>query len=201
MSKGSEDNDSILREVFAALDVMVVERLADGTFRSVGAVPGWFLWLFPQAEGGGERLPLARLSPSLADFIAEAEEFWRERRAGQLRSGAWAEAGRTGREDHLEAVALTVGARHILLVALLGSAYEERRRLLQIARDHAHVARQLARETQKKELLLDRLVHELAGLLTGVKVSPPRSSLPTAARRKRPRRWTRSTARGRSSAA
>jgi signal transduction histidine kinase len=170
MSKGSEDNDSILHEVFAALDVMVTERLADGTLRGVGAVPGWFTWLFPQA-GGGERLPLGRFSPFLADFLAEAEEFWGEQRPGQLRSGAWSQPGATGREDHLEAVALTVGARHILLIELLGSAYEERRRLLQVARDHAHVGRQLARETQKKELLLDRLVHDLAGLLTGVKVS------------------------------
>lgn len=171
MSKGAENGDSILNEVFAALDVMVVERVADGSFRAVGTIPGWFAWLFPQAEGVTEGLRLDKLSPFLENFLVDAEEVWREQRAGQLRSGAWSETGATGREDFLEAVALAVGARKILLIELLGTAYEERRRLLQIARENALVQRQLVRETQKKEILLHCIAHDLVGMLMGVKVS------------------------------
>lgn len=60
MSQDTENHDSFLHEVFTALDVMIVERLADGTFRSLGEVPGWFVWLYPQAEGKTDSLPLTR---------------------------------------------------------------------------------------------------------------------------------------------
>jgi signal transduction histidine kinase len=169
--QGGGQHDSLLTEVFAALDVIVAERAADGSFRTLGAVPGWFTWLYPQAEGQTDRLRLEQFSPFLENFLVDAEEFWREGRPGQLRSGPWAEAGASGKEDHLEASALSVAGRRVLLISLLGSAYEERRRLLQIARENALVQRQLVRETQQKEILLHCIVHDLVGLLTGVKVS------------------------------
>ncbi|HYE74553.1 MAG TPA: HAMP domain-containing sensor histidine kinase [Blastocatellia bacterium] len=171
MAKAAENGDFILNEVFAALDVLVIERSADGSFRSIGFVPGWFAWLYPQAAGNTENLQLSQLSSFLKNFLIDAEEFWREQRPGQLRSGAWSETGAAGKEDHLEAIALSVGSRKILLIELLGSAYEERRRLLQIARENVLVQRQMVREIQKKEILLHSIAHDLANLLMGVRVS------------------------------
>lgn len=171
MAKAAENNDSILNEVFATLDVMVVERSANGSFRSIGSVPSWFIWLYPQAEGNTENLQLAQFSSFLENFLIDAEEFWQAQRPGQLRSGTWSENGAAGKEDHLEAAALSVGTRKILLIELLGSAYEERRRLLQIARENILVQHQLMHEVQKKEILLHCIVHDLASLLMGVKVS------------------------------
>lgn len=164
-------SDSVLTDLLAALDVMVVERLADGRFTVVGTPPGWFGWLYPEAGDNLTDLNFHSTSPFLENFLIDAEQFWRENRAGQLKSGSWEEKGASGKQDHLEATALCLGERKILLIELLGLAHEERRRLLQIAREKALLQNQLNKEIQKKEILLHCVAHDLVGLFMGIKVS------------------------------
>ncbi|HEX4945935.1 MAG TPA: HAMP domain-containing sensor histidine kinase [Blastocatellia bacterium] len=164
-------SEALLTDLLAALDVMVVERLPDGTFARIGTTPAWFLWLYPESAANPQHLRLDLTSPFLENFLVDAESFWNESCSGQLKSGSWEEKGPSGKEDHLEAAALCLGERKILLVELLGVAHEERRRLLQIAREKALLQAQLTKETQKKEILLHCIAHDLVSLLMGVKVS------------------------------
>jgi signal transduction histidine kinase len=163
--------EAILTDLLAALDVMVVERLPDGSFTVIGTAPAWFSWLYADAASNPQQLRLDQTSPFLENFLVDAEVFWNEGRPGQLKSGSWEEKGPTGKEDHLEAAALCLGERRILLIELLGVAHEERRRLLQIAREKALLQSQYLKEIQKKEILLHCIAHDLVSLLMGVKVS------------------------------
>ena len=164
-------SESFLTGLLTALDVMVVERLPDDFYTVVGDTPAWFTWLYTDAAENPQQLRLALTSPFLENFLVDAEVFWQAARPGLLKSGSWEEKGPAGKEDHLEASALCLGERQILLIQLLGVAHEERRRLLQIAREKALLQTQLIKETQKKEILWHCIAHDLVGLLMGVKVS------------------------------
>lgn len=164
-------SEALLTDLLAALDVMVVERLPEGSFTVIGNTPAWFAWLYTDAAADPKQLRLDLTSPFLENFLVDADAFWNESRPGQLKSGSWEEKGPSGKEDHLEAAALCLGDRKILLIELLGVAHEERRRLLQIAREKALLQAQLIKETQKKEILLHCIAHDLVSLLMGVKVS------------------------------
>lgn len=163
--------EAILTELLAALDVMVVERLPDDSYTVVGAMPAWFMWLYTEAAANPQPLRMDLTSPFLENFLLDAEAFWQAAQPGLLKSGSWEEKGPAGKEDHLEAAALCLGERKILLIQLLGVAHEERRRLLQIAREKSLLQTQLLKETQKKEILLHCIAHDLVGLLMGVKLS------------------------------
>ena len=164
-------SEALLTDLLTALDVMVVQRLPDRSFAVIGTTPAWFAWLYTDAAANPQQLRLDLTSPFLENFLVDADAFWNESRPGQLKSGSWEEKGPSGKEDNLEAAALCLGERKILLVELLGVAHEERRRLLQIAREKALLQTQLIKETQKKEILLHCIAHDLVGLLMGVKVS------------------------------
>lgn len=164
-------SEALLTDLLAALDVMVVERLPEGSFSVIGNTPAWFAWLYNDAAADPKQLRLDLTSPFLENFLVDAEVFWNESHPGQLKSGSWEEKGPSGKEDHLEAAALCLGERKILLIELLGVAHEERRRLLQIAREKALLQTQLIKEIQKKEILLHCIAHDLVSLLMGVKVS------------------------------
>ncbi|MBS1806880.1 MAG: HAMP domain-containing histidine kinase [Acidobacteria bacterium] len=164
-------SDSFLTELLTALDVMVLEHLPDRSFTVISAIPAWFSWLYTDAVANPQQLRMDLTSPFLENFLVDAEAFWQESRPGILRSGSWEEKGPSGKEDHLEAAALCLGERKILLIQLLGVAHEERRRLLQIAREKALLQSQLIKEIQKKEILLHCIAHDLVSLLMGVKLS------------------------------
>ncbi len=164
-------SEPFLTDLLAALDVMVVERLPDGSFTIMGDMPAWFAWLYTDAVAKAPQLQLALTSPFLENFLVDARAFWQACEPGLLKSGSWEEKGPSGKEDHLEATALCIGDRQILLIQLLGVAHEERRRLLQIAREKSLLQNQLIKETQKKEILLHCIAHDLVSLLMGIRLS------------------------------
>ena len=164
-------SESILTELLAALDVIVIEKKEDGTFFVIGEVPAWFSWFYAEAVEPPASIRFELTSPFLENFLIDAEQFWSKAQRGRLNSGSWEEKGPSGGEDHLEASALLLNGRKILLITLLGVAHEERRRLLQIAREKALLQHQLFKEIQKKEILLHCVAHDLVGLLMGAKVS------------------------------
>ena len=120
--------------LWAALDVAVLEETGDGFFSSLDALPAWFLDL-TAGEGDGAALDLAGRFPFLEYFLEDARAFWASETPGRLDSGPWSETAADGGELALEATALFHAEKRIVLIALLGKEYEERRRLLQRIRD------------------------------------------------------------------
>ena len=56
---------SLLAQTFAALDMVVMERIADGTFRLLSTVPAWFTRLYPEAAAQPESLRPGDVFPFL----------------------------------------------------------------------------------------------------------------------------------------
>ncbi|HSF30232.1 MAG TPA: HAMP domain-containing sensor histidine kinase [Candidatus Tectomicrobia bacterium] len=161
-------NVSLLAQLFAALEIVAMERLPDQSFRPISAVPAWFKRFAPDVHGGQEVVRPGRLFPFLENFLVDAERFWQEQDSGRLPSGIWMEIDPLGNAYALEAFAVCLGRRKLLLMALAQSVYEEKHAIIQRARENNLESYRLSKEIQKKEILLHCIVHDLAGPLTSI---------------------------------
>jgi PAS domain S-box-containing protein len=113
-----------------------MERQEKGSFRLFGSPPEWFFRLYPDAAARQEDLRPGERFLVLENFLVDAEQFWRECRAGRLRSGLWIETNWSGGDDcSLEASAVCVRGRKILLLELLDVVFAEKQHLIQTARE------------------------------------------------------------------
>jgi signal transduction histidine kinase len=158
--------ESIIDELFAALNVVVMERMEDGSFKLVGAAPSWFVQFYTDTDLQQEQLMPGQQFPVLDNFLIDAEAFWQKNEMGRIKSGLWTETDLLGQEFYLEASAVCLKEKKILLIA---SNYKEQQFLLQKARENSLNYYNLLKEVQKKEVLIHCIVHDLAGQLTGIK--------------------------------
>ncbi|RUT09114.1 hypothetical protein DSM106972_011670 [Dulcicalothrix desertica PCC 7102] len=162
-------SNSLTADLFAVLDILVLERIEPGSFRIIGTVPNWIsLFCRSHLESGMVLLIPEQEFPFLENFLIDAEEFWREGNATKLDSGAWAEYDRRGREQYFEASAICVGDKKVLLVELQDGDYQEKLLIIQKARENQLTYEQLVKENQKKEILIHCIIHDIAGQLSGI---------------------------------
>jgi hypothetical protein len=138
---------SIAADLLAVLEVAVLERPAAGELRLTGAVPEWLVRFRPEAASGTGTLSDALGSPFLENFLIDAESFWASNASGRLMSGLWTETGPMGRDFHMEASAVCVGGKKILLIENRAVSYTEKQAVLQTAR----AGKLRAREGKRKE--------------------------------------------------
>jgi signal transduction histidine kinase len=161
-------NISLMEELLQALDIVVLERLPDGDFRVVGAVPQWFTGFCPEMVAEQKGPQLGEVFPFLENFLIDAQQFWCAHGAGQIKSGVWRELDQAGHEYALEASAICIGSQQLLLIALPRSDYEEKQAIIQKARENNLASALIEKDIPQKEVLLHCIVHDLAGPLTSI---------------------------------
>ena len=168
-------DETLCTQLFVALETAVLERVDQtDAFSLQGTAPAWWASIFgatasPSAIRPGER------SPFLKQFIAEAEQGWARHADGIVRSGPWTERDQHGTTIHLEATALLVNSRQLLLVARLGADFEQARATLQRAREQAlHHAQETKLQARTESRLTTQLSQseglrdDLLGVLQGL---------------------------------
>ena len=152
----------LLNQILLTLDILVLELTAERQLEVLSQVPEWvasaFEWLPKETSSQTVSFDPELFSPFLSNFLVDAETFWQEASpddAGDLsnddisretlRSGIWTETRQT-EEIHLEAIALCIGQRKIILLDASDSARSEKLRLLQTVREE-----QLNLASQQKE--------------------------------------------------
>jgi len=160
--------DSLFAELFIALDIVVMERLAPGTFRLAGPAPDWFGRFYGQPIAAHDHVRPGDLFPFLAHFLGDAEEFWTTHQSGQLLSGPWEEVDASGQEHYFEATAVCLSAYKLLLLAFPKTAYEEKQAIIQRARENNLAYARFNKELLQKEVLLHCIVHDLSAPLTSI---------------------------------
>jgi hypothetical protein len=135
------NEDAIAAELLAVLEVVVLERPAAGKLRLLGKTPDWFGRFRPEARSGPATFSDALGSPFLENFLVDAEAFWASNASGRVKSGLWTETGPLGTEFSMEASAVCVGDRKILLIEYRGVASREVQNLLQSVRSRSLRAR------------------------------------------------------------
>jgi signal transduction histidine kinase/CheY-like chemotaxis protein len=122
--------------LLSALDIVVLERGDGNALSVVGTPPAWLANLLHSA---GLRVTLRDLtlaSPFLAEFVQEADEFWKGSGA-ILPSGTWSQRNLNGEDVAFQMWAVRSSERRFLLIKFLGDAFEEERAIFQKAREMA----------------------------------------------------------------
>ncbi|HYL46478.1 MAG TPA: hybrid sensor histidine kinase/response regulator [Candidatus Limnocylindrales bacterium] len=145
------------------------ESVGGGAFRPVGNCPAWCRKIWPSAGQKSRRIALGEESPYLGNFLVDAEGRWHSKWKEALVSGVWIERDAAGRETPLEAWALRLDGKPVLVVRNLSATYAERQQLFQKARDSLLEHERLIREVQKKEILLHCIIHDLSQPLNAMR--------------------------------
>jgi signal transduction histidine kinase/CheY-like chemotaxis protein len=162
---------SPLQSFLHQLGYALFEHLGDGRFSLLSDPPAWLSQLWGEDTAAPHHLPLAEKSPFLENFLSEAVNFWSAARPGSLDSGAWIEKTSSDTEIPLQATALLLENRPILVIYSPGSQYQERVQILQTARSSTLEHEKLLREIQKKEILLHCIIHDLSQPLSVMSVA------------------------------
>lgn len=154
-----------LADVVQSLDLAVFRREAADALQLVGRPPQWLARLWPSVARSGVMESVLEVSPYLDNFLVDASAHWESGKPGRAFSGPWVEQDPDGKPVNLEATALTVGGDAILLLEDLGASYDERRQMLQVAREKMLAYEHLNSEIQRKEVLLHCIIHDMCSPL------------------------------------
>ena len=161
--------DPITADIFAALNILVLERLDIGLFKVAGSVPNWLSRFCKHKINTDKKIFIPQEEfPFLENFLIDAEEFWQANHNTPLKSGFWIQQDLLGAESSLEASAIFVKQRKILLIELLEETYREKQSFIQKARENQLNHHKFIKENQKKEILIHCLIHDIAGQLSGI---------------------------------
>ncbi len=131
-----DPNDAqLFYDLLEIMGFVVIERIGPAGFRIIGNLPEWFVAIFGDGPSSSSTLAPEHISPFVDNFFPIAQQFWAENKSGMQRSGPWTETDKSGNDHHLEISAVSLGKKHILLLQLLGQAYQEKKDLLQQCRD------------------------------------------------------------------
>ena len=162
-------SESIAAALLEAEGYAAFEYLGDGRFQILGPPSELQRQLIVKAPDGDAAVMLAERMPFLESFLPDAEECWNSEAGRRVDSGAWIERGDGGRETALEASALRVAGKRVLLIRNRQQKFEEESGVLQKAREAALGHERLLREIQKKEILLHCVIHDLSQPLTAMR--------------------------------
>ena len=107
--------ETSLSDLFTALDVVVMQRVAPDTFFMHGAPPPWLRRVNTRWKGEREVLA-SRTFPFLDHFLVDAEAFWASGERGRVGSGLSTEPDSEGRDFHFEAWAVAAESGNFLLL-------------------------------------------------------------------------------------
>jgi signal transduction histidine kinase len=147
----------------AALEDVILERVADDAFVRRGALPAWCHRL-PSARPlrGEQPFAIEAVFPFLGAYLEDAKRCWAADPGGNASSGFWTETDMAGDELHLEAFPVHAGGNDVLVVARNERLYAQERLVLQRARELRLAHDELGREIEQKDVLLHTVVHDLA---------------------------------------
>ena len=151
---------AVLASVFSALEILVLEHQSDQSFLLVGHIPSWYQSFIRTHKDCSATLSLTDSFPFLTYFLDDALQFWQQGHQGVLRSGLWIEVDQLGAEIPLEASALGITDRKILLLSLSQSTYTEKSVLIQQGRENAlahNIERKQAAEQLRHSIFYDWL--------------------------------------------
>jgi signal transduction histidine kinase/DNA-binding response OmpR family regulator len=159
---------SLFESFLSSQGYALFESLGAGDFSVVGDCPTWCRDIFDIHSVPGKPVHLDESSPFLENFLVDAEEFWNSKSEGSANSGNWIERDKNGRKVPLEAFALSLHNKNILILRNLSANFVEQQQWFQTARDSLLAHEQLLSEIQKKEILLHCIIHDLSQPLSAM---------------------------------
>jgi signal transduction histidine kinase/CheY-like chemotaxis protein len=141
------------------------ELVADGQFRLIGDPPPFCRELFGDSIGPGLAVRLSDKSLFLEHFLLDAERVWSSASDEPLESGMWVETTPRGVPLSLEATAVRVLGRRMLLIQNAPARHGRHARVMQAARTASLEHARFKREADERLRLAERM--EALGRLAG----------------------------------
>ena len=163
------EEESVLPKLLSVLDIVILERNHDKSFKIIGGITDWFVNLFHESELNIENIQLEKNFLFLENFLIDADEFWLNNKSGFLKSGPWVETDINGKETYLESTVFNLENKNILLIELSRTPLKDKHTVLQKARERTLEYYNLDKEIQKKEILIHCIVHDLTNPVTIIK--------------------------------
>jgi len=161
----------VLEKFLAEMGFALMEYQGDGAFLPIAKLPAWFQELWKEENSATIPLALCDKSSFLENFLFEAEAFWNSPGPSGCQSETWIEKAPGGREIPLQARALLLNGKRVMAIFSPSSEFREQVKMLQTARNALLDHERLAREIQKKEILLHCIVHDLSQPLSVMHVA------------------------------
>ena len=162
---------TLFSQLLSDMGMLVLDCKPGPVFTALNRIPDWFLQIHSAPLGADAVLDVATIFPFVANFIDDAEVFWRNPVEARLGSGIWTELDEHGNQHQLEAYALRFQDSRVLLLADLTASFDARHHVYQRAREIAleqeRVVMSLQRQQRKLQLQLQGLLardNSLAGI-------------------------------------
>ncbi|MBN1292253.1 MAG: hypothetical protein JXB48_10470 [Candidatus Latescibacteria bacterium] len=156
-------NTNDLIDIFSFLNIAILERSDNGTFRFIETAPAWFNTLFADAVHKNNELITSEVSDFLENFLIDANQLWLSGSTGRIKSGIWIETDSDDMDYALEATALSLNECKILLIEQLDIVYKDKKSVIQKGRDlhldYLHINR-LKDELRKSHRELETIIAE-----------------------------------------
>ncbi|WP_299407401.1 bifunctional diguanylate cyclase/phosphodiesterase [Acaryochloris sp. IP29b_bin.148] len=136
---------AVLASVLSALEILVLEHQTKQSFKVIGQIPSWYQSLVRSEPFDPATIQITNTFPFLTYFLEDALQFWQVRQSSLIKSGLWIEVDESGTEIPLEALAINIVDRKILLISLSQTTYTEKSVLIQQGRENA-----LAQSAERK---------------------------------------------------
>lgn len=155
-------NEPLFIRLYTALDTAIAEQFSDGSFKILSSPTEWFRQLISNITSGESTFVFEDELSFLGGFIVDADEHWKKRDDGQiLWSGPWQEVFTEGEYTELEAGAVCLDGRHILIIRTLGHNALADREALQNIREQILLFEDLRRKDQDLQKHSDFLEKEV----------------------------------------
>ncbi len=113
----SPDEQVFFDDLFRALDCLVLERSTEGqAFRTIHTVPEWAHYLITTDPNQPSQDLYIPRSGDIKDYMAHAMPWWDQHEGGASESKLWEEDGPTEDGLDLEAAAIAIGHRKLLVI-------------------------------------------------------------------------------------
>jgi hypothetical protein len=128
-------SNSIFESFLTSQGYALFESAGKDEFTIIGTCPVWCRDVFDLQSRSAKRIRVGDNSAFLENFLVDAENFWNSKSEGSVSSGNWIERDKAGREIPLEAFALSLDRKKILILRNLAAHFAEQQQWFQTARD------------------------------------------------------------------
>ena len=154
--------ENLLSSVLCRLDYAVLVFSEGNSFHPAGELPDWFEPVFGDAQEPGGK------SPFLESFLETEFEEWSREPGETISSGLWEENSPEGFPRYFEAMGMKAGQDRLLLIRIAEEQHRNEQAFIQSAHDQRLDQRKLFKELEKKQILLECIMHDLGNPLSTV---------------------------------
>ncbi|MFN3237891.1 MAG: sensor histidine kinase [Pseudomonadales bacterium] len=149
------------------LNIVNLAEVSEGMFLVEEEIPNWLLRFNPDLQPQTSFL-LADVFLFFDTFLEELKQTLLTDPEAIVQSGPWSERDSSGIERHLSASAFLNEHQLLIQIQLIDESRRYHQEVFQQAREYSLAFEKVAKERERKEVLLHMIVHDLAGPLTSI---------------------------------